>query len=42
MKVNIEKTEIQLGKAQKDFNIVARNQNIKQTAKIVYLRKNLI
>ena len=32
MEVNIEKTEIQLmGKVNKDFNIVIKNQNLKQS-----------
>ena len=42
MKVNIEKTEIQhLGRAHKDFNIVIKNQNLKQTGNFVYLEGNL-
>ena len=35
MEVNIEKTEIQLmGKVNKDFNIVIKNQNLKQTVNL--------
>ena len=42
MKVNIEKTEIQhMGRAHKDFNIVIKNQNLKQTVNFVYLGGNL-
>ena len=42
MKVNIEKTEIQhLGRAHKDFNIVAKNESLKQTVNVVYLGGNL-
>ena len=37
MKVNIEKIETQhMGRARKDFNIVIKNQNLKQTVNFVY------
>ena len=42
MKVNIEKTEIQhLRRAHKDFNIIIKNQNLKQTVNFVCLGENL-
>ena len=42
MKVNIEKTELQhVGRAHKDFNIVIKNQNLKQTVSFVYLGGNV-
>ena len=38
MKENIKKTEIQhMGRAHKDFNIVVKNQNLKQTVNFVYM-----
>ena len=38
MKVNIEKTEIQhMGRVQKNFNTVIKNQNLKQTVNFVFL-----
>ena len=37
MKVNIEKTEIQcMGRTHKDFNIVIKNQNLKQSTLSVW------
>ena len=42
MKLNMEKTEIQhLGRAYKDFNIVIKNQSLKQTVSFVSLGGNL-
>ena len=43
MNVNTEKTEIQqhIGREHKDFNIVIKNQNLKQTTKFVSLGRNL-
>ena len=42
MEVNFQKTEIQhMGRAHKDFNIVIKNQNLKQTVNFVYLGGNL-
>ena len=39
---NIEKTEIQhMGKSHKDFYIVIKNQNFKQTVSFIHLGKNL-
>ena len=38
MKANIKETDIQhFRKAYKDFNIVIKNQNLKQTVNVVYL-----
>ena len=42
IKVNIKKTDIQLmGRVYKNFNIVIKNQNLKQTVYSVYLGGNL-
>lgn len=42
MKVNIEKTEMQhMGRVHKDFNIIIKNQPLKQTVDFVYLGGNL-
>ncbi|KAK7801417.1 hypothetical protein U0070_027259 [Myodes glareolus] len=43
LKVNIEETEIQhMGRAHKDFNIVIKNQNLRQTVNFAYLGGSLI
>ena len=42
MKINIEKTEIQhMGQVHKDFTIVVKNENPKQTVNFVFLGGNL-
>lgn len=43
IKVNFEKTEMQhMRRVHKDFNIIIKNQSLKQTVDFVYLGRNLI